>query len=51
MVSSSDSMVIAAGGSTVERSSKRVTKSAKARVSKRSMMMTAAPTRNANSTL
>ncbi len=49
--SSSTSIVIAAGGSTVDRSPNRSTKSAKARVSKRSMMTTAAPARNPKITL
>ena len=49
--SSSASMVIAAGGSTVERSWKRSTKPANAWVSKRSMMITAAPARKAKITL
>ena len=51
IVSSSASMVMAAGGSTVERSWNRVTKSANARVSKRSMMITAAPARKPKITL
>ena len=49
--SSSASIVIAAGGSTVDRSWKRSTNCAKARVSKRSIMMTAAPARNPKITL
>ena len=49
--SSSASIVIAAGGSTVDRSWNRSTKPANARVSKRSMMMTAAPAWKAKITL
>ena len=48
---SSTSIVIAAGGSTVERIANLSINSAKSRVVKRSMMTTAAPTLNANSVL
>ena len=48
---SSASIVIAAGGSTVERIAKRATSSAKAAVSNRSITTMADPTRRPKSTL
>ena len=50
MRSSSASIVIAAGGSTVERMPKRATSAANSGVSKPSITTTGAPTRKANST-